>query len=299
MRDSFFVLVSYGNEEGDPADRVDDDEDYDDNDSGDDENLLTSVQYQQEIAVLQEKLRASVQKLEEYEARLKGQDEQAQKVLMEYQARLEESEERLRRQQDDKDLQMKGIISRWEGGGEASVPKRSFVQLFCSKDRVQMCPLSRLMSVEEELKKDHSDMQAVVDSKQKIIDAQVSWLFYSALINRKHLAPTVQVSYSFVDTLSVFKCVCAVTFVLCLRKQRVTEIQKRCLIHSCLSSGIDKLEWLSRISGHPPTLCLIKHTFTNVSSSFLSTCSSSIIHGVLIHIKLCLKSFLEKEKVLL
>ncbi|XP_015240021.1 PREDICTED: disabled homolog 2-interacting protein isoform X3 [Cyprinodon variegatus] len=98
-------------------------------------------QYQQEIAVLQEKLRASVQKLEEYEARLKGQDEQAQKVLLEYQARLEESEERLRRQQDDKDLQMKSIIS-------------------------------RLMSVEEELKKDHSDMQAVVDSKQKIIDAQ-------------------------------------------------------------------------------------------------------------------------------
>uniref|UniRef100_A0A7N8WWF8 DAB2 interacting protein b n=1 Tax=Mastacembelus armatus TaxID=205130 RepID=A0A7N8WWF8_9TELE len=112
--------------------------------------LCFFVQYQQEIAVLQEKLRASVQKLEEYEARLKGQDEQAQKVLMEYQARLEESEERLRRQQDDKDLQMKGIIS-------------------------------RLMSVEEELKKDHSDMQAVVDSKQKIIDAQVSLFFYNSL----------------------------------------------------------------------------------------------------------------------
>uniref|UniRef100_A0A673BZP4 DAB2 interacting protein b n=1 Tax=Sphaeramia orbicularis TaxID=375764 RepID=A0A673BZP4_9TELE len=105
------------------------------------EDLTQVEKYQQEIAVLQEKLRASVQKLEEYEARLKGQDEQAQKVLLEYQARLEESEERLRRQQDDKDLQMKGIIS-------------------------------RLMSVEEELKKDHSDMQAVVDSKQKIIDAQ-------------------------------------------------------------------------------------------------------------------------------
>uniref|UniRef100_A0A8C5EMU4 Disabled homolog 2-interacting protein-like n=1 Tax=Gouania willdenowi TaxID=441366 RepID=A0A8C5EMU4_GOUWI len=105
------------------------------------EDLTQVEKYQQEIAVLQEKLRSSVQKLEEYEARLKGQDEQAQKVLMEYQARLEESEERLRRQQDDKDLQMKSIIS-------------------------------RLMSVEEELKKDHSDMQAVVDSKQKIIDAQ-------------------------------------------------------------------------------------------------------------------------------
>ncbi|XP_061119154.1 DAB2 interacting protein b isoform X3 [Conger conger] len=98
-------------------------------------------QYQQEIAILQEKLRLSAQKLEEYESRLKGQDDQAQKMLMEYQARLEESEERLRRQQDDKELQMKGIIS-------------------------------RLMSVEEELKKDHSDMQAVVDSKQKIIEAQ-------------------------------------------------------------------------------------------------------------------------------
>ncbi|XP_047228515.1 DAB2 interacting protein b isoform X1 [Girardinichthys multiradiatus] len=105
------------------------------------EDLTQVEKYQQEIAVLQEKLRASVQKLEEYEARLRGQDEQAQKVLLEYQARLEESEERLRRQQDDKDLQMKSIIS-------------------------------RLMSVEEELKKDHSDMQAVVDSKQKIIDAQ-------------------------------------------------------------------------------------------------------------------------------
>lgn len=42
----------------------------------------------------------------------------------------------------------------------------------------QICPFYRLMSVEEELKKDHSDMQAVVDSKQKIIDAQVSLLFF-------------------------------------------------------------------------------------------------------------------------
>ncbi|KAG7247494.1 hypothetical protein CRUP_030744, partial [Coryphaenoides rupestris] len=74
--------------------------------------VVVVVPYQQEIAVLQERLRASVQKLEEYEGRLKGQDQQAQKLLLEYQARLEESEERLRRQQDDKDLQMKGIISR-------------------------------------------------------------------------------------------------------------------------------------------------------------------------------------------
>ncbi|XP_058861228.1 disabled homolog 2-interacting protein-like isoform X2 [Acipenser ruthenus] len=98
-------------------------------------------QYQQEVAILQDKLRLSSKKQEEYESRLKSQEEQAQKMLLEYQARLEEGEERLRRQQEDKELQMKGIIS-------------------------------RLMSVEEELKKDHSEMQAVVDSKQKIIDAQ-------------------------------------------------------------------------------------------------------------------------------
>lgn len=38
------------------------------------------------------------------------------------------------------------------------------------------------MAVEEELKKDHSDMQAVVDSKQKIIEAQVSVCLSEKLI---------------------------------------------------------------------------------------------------------------------
>ncbi|CAI5794482.1 homolog 2-interacting isoform X3 [Podarcis lilfordi] len=98
-------------------------------------------QYQQDVVVLQDKLRISNKKLEEYEARFKCQEENTQKLVLEYQARLEESEERLRRQQEDKEIQMKGIIS-------------------------------RLMSVEEELKKDHAEMQAAVDSKQKIIDAQ-------------------------------------------------------------------------------------------------------------------------------
>lgn len=31
----------------------------------------------------------------------------------------------------------------------------------------------RLMAVEEELKRDHAEMQAVIEAKQKIIDAQV------------------------------------------------------------------------------------------------------------------------------
>lgn len=78
------------------------------------------------------------------------------------------------------------------------------------------------MSVEEELKKDHSDMQAVVDSKQKIIDAQVSLLFGNTPTDRK-------ISYCEAATFCLcarFKSVCAVTCVLCLRKQRVTETQR-------------------------------------------------------------------------
>uniref|UniRef100_A0A8C1DZ37 DAB2 interacting protein a n=1 Tax=Cyprinus carpio carpio TaxID=630221 RepID=A0A8C1DZ37_CYPCA len=105
------------------------------------EDLTPTEKYQQEIAVLQEKLCISAKKLEEYESHIKSQDDQTQKMLLEYQARLEDTEERLRKQQDEKEHQMKSIIT-------------------------------RLMSVEEELKKDHTDMQAIVDSKQKIIEAQ-------------------------------------------------------------------------------------------------------------------------------
>ncbi|XP_009997241.1 PREDICTED: disabled homolog 2-interacting protein [Chaetura pelagica] len=105
------------------------------------DELSQAEKYQQDLVLLQDKLRISNKKLEEYETRFKCQEETTQKLMLEYQARLEESEERLRRQQEDKEIQMKGIIS-------------------------------RLMSVEEELKKDHAEMQAAVDSKQKIIDAQ-------------------------------------------------------------------------------------------------------------------------------
>ncbi|XP_066536598.1 ras GTPase-activating protein nGAP isoform X2 [Hoplias malabaricus] len=97
--------------------------------------------YEQEIWKLKERLRVSGRRLEEYERRLAAQELQMQRLLLEYRTRLQDSEERLRRQQDEKDAQMKSIIC-------------------------------RLMAVEEELKRDHAEMQAVIDAKQKIIDAQ-------------------------------------------------------------------------------------------------------------------------------
>uniref|UniRef100_A0A8C7LYH5 DAB2 interacting protein a n=1 Tax=Oncorhynchus mykiss TaxID=8022 RepID=A0A8C7LYH5_ONCMY len=75
------------------------------------EELTQTEKYQQEIAILQDRLCQSAKKLEEYECHLKGQDEQTQTMLLEYQARLEDTEERLSRQQDDKELQMKSIIT--------------------------------------------------------------------------------------------------------------------------------------------------------------------------------------------
>lgn len=73
---------------------------------------LGLLPFWQDLAVLQDKLRISTKKLEEYETLFKCQEETTQKLVLEYQARLEEGEERLRRQQEDKDIQMKGIISR-------------------------------------------------------------------------------------------------------------------------------------------------------------------------------------------
>ncbi|KAJ0012093.1 hypothetical protein NQD34_013068 [Periophthalmus magnuspinnatus] len=113
----------------------------------------TSDKYELEISSLKERLRLSGRRLEEYERRLLVQEQHMHTVLSEYQSRLEESQEQLRRQTQEKDGQMKS----------------------------------------EELRRDHAEMQAVIEAKQKIIDAQEKRILSLDAANSRLISALTQV----------------------------------------------------------------------------------------------------------
>ncbi|NWU78377.1 NGAP protein, partial [Onychorhynchus coronatus] len=126
------------------------------------DNVKHANKYEQEIEMLKERLWVSTCRLEEYDLRIKAQEQQLKKLELEYKARLEDSEERLHRQQEERDSQMESIIN-------------------------------RLVSLELEVEKDHAEMQADIDAKQKIIDAQAKRIEFLESANTRLMSALTQV----------------------------------------------------------------------------------------------------------
>lgn len=73
---------------------------------------MVLFQYETEVNVLKQQLEEAQQRLKMAEERLHDHEKETTMIASEWQCRLEESEERMRKQQAEKDDQMKNIIQR-------------------------------------------------------------------------------------------------------------------------------------------------------------------------------------------
>ncbi|XP_055350428.1 LOW QUALITY PROTEIN: disabled homolog 2-interacting protein-like [Paramacrobiotus metropolitanus] len=98
-------------------------------------------QYEMEIDQLRTQLRFLQLKLQDAERKLANQEQTTEKVISDWKAQVEAGEERIKKEQVEKDLQMKSIVV-------------------------------RLISVEEELRREQAELMGMMKAKQKVIDAQ-------------------------------------------------------------------------------------------------------------------------------
>uniref|UniRef100_A0A3Q2XYJ3 RAS protein activator like 2 n=1 Tax=Hippocampus comes TaxID=109280 RepID=A0A3Q2XYJ3_HIPCM len=113
----------------------------------------SSDEYKREARRLKELLCASWRRLDEYRRRLAAQEVAIGGMRAHYQTRLDASEDRRRRECRDK---------------------------------------QRLQAVEEELKRDHAEMQAVIETKQEVIDAQEQRILSLDATNARLMAALTQ-----------------------------------------------------------------------------------------------------------
>ncbi|XP_067661735.1 ras GTPase-activating protein nGAP-like isoform X2 [Haliotis asinina] len=105
------------------------------------EQERTKQEFESDVAVFRTQLQEAQVQLREAEGRLQDHEAGTRDLINEWQHRLEMSEERMKKQQEEKDGQMQAIIN-------------------------------RLVSIEEELKHEQQQMQKIVTKKQEVIEAQ-------------------------------------------------------------------------------------------------------------------------------
>ncbi|GAB1606823.1 Rap GTPase-activating,RAS activator like-3,Ras GTPase-activating gap-2,Probable Ras GTPase- [Argonauta hians] len=105
------------------------------------EPVKTREEYEKEVSTLKKQLLEAQSRLHEAERMLFTQESGTQQMMQDWQQRLEESEERMRKQQAEKDDQIKTVIE-------------------------------RLIGFEDELRREHREIERLACEKQLVIEAQ-------------------------------------------------------------------------------------------------------------------------------